>query len=180
MIFKETLLAGVWVVGMEPDHDGRGFFARSWCRDEFTRRGLAADFVQGSVSFNHRAHTLRGLHWQAAPHGEAKLVRCTRGRLFDVAVDVRPGSPTFAEWYAIELDADNRLALYIPEGVAHGFQTLEDATEVLYQISGYHHPESFRGIRWDDPRVAVAWPPAEGRIVSERDRTLPTLAEDAC
>ena len=175
MIFHETLLAGAFVVEMEPKADKRGFFARAWCKREFAERGLVADLAQASVSFNPAAHTLRGLHYQAAPHGEAKLVRCTRGSLYDVIFDLDS-----RRWFGVELSAENRLALYIPEGMAHGFQTLEDDTEVLYQISEFHHPECARGLRWNDPRIGVAWPPAPKRIVSRRDNALPLLGEDPC
>ena len=177
MIFHETPLAGAFVVEMEPHADNRGFFVRAWCRREFAERGLVADLAQANVSFNPAAHTLRGLHWQAAPHGEAILVRCTRGSLYDVIVDLGEGS---GRWFGVELSADNRLALYIPEGMAHGFQTLEDDTEVLYQMSEFHHPESARGVRWNDPEIGIAWPPAPKRIVSRRDNALPFLGEGPC
>ena len=180
MIFRETPLNGAFIVEMEQNADERGFFARSWCRREFSEHGLDADLAQCSVSFNRAAHTLRGLHYQAAPHAEAKLVRCTRGSLFDVIADVRPDSPTRGRWFGIGLSAGNRLALYIPEGVAHGFQTLEKDTEVLYQISAYYHPECARGIRWNDPDVGIAWPPAAERVISERDAALPLMGDGPC
>jgi dTDP-4-dehydrorhamnose 3,5-epimerase len=176
MIFRETPLAGVWIVEPEPATDERGFFARTWCAREFAARGLDARLAQCSVSWNHARGIVRGLHYQVAPHAEAKLVRCTRGAIHDVALDVRRGSPTFGRWVAAELTADNRRMLYLPEGVAHGFQTLADATEVFYQISEFHHPESARGVRWDDPACAIEWP-LRPVIVSPRDAALPSLVD---
>lgn len=176
MIFTETALPGAWVVEPEPVHDERGFFARTFDRDAFATRGLCTAFAQCSVSYNHRAGTLRGLHFQAAPHEEAKLVRCTAGAVFDVIVDLRPGSATRGRWAAVELSAENRRALYIPEGFAHGFQSLADGSELFYQISVPYRPESARGVRWDDPAFAIAWPEAERRIVSARDRSYPDFS----
>jgi dTDP-4-dehydrorhamnose 3,5-epimerase len=176
VIFTETELAGVWRVEVERHEDERGFFARTFDADEFAARGLATRFPQCSVSFNARVGTLRGMHYQAAPHQEAKLVRCTAGAVYDVALDLRPGSPTWGRWTAAELSAANRAALYVPEGCAHGFQTLAEATEVFYQISAAHHPASARGVRWDDPAFAVAWPDAERRVISARDRAYPDFA----
>lgn len=170
MIFKNAILEGVFEVESEEYADERGFFARTWCREEFRTQGLNSELAQCSISFNHRRGTLRGMHYQIAPHAEAKLVRCTRGSLFDVALDLRPGSPTFGRWAAAELTADNRRAFYIPEGCAHGFLTLEDNTEVFYQISEFYHPGSARGVRWNDPAFRIAWP-AEIAVISERDRT---------
>jgi dTDP-4-dehydrorhamnose 3,5-epimerase len=172
VIFRETAVAGVWIVDPEPHTDERGFFARTWCAREFAERGLSARFVQASVSHNPRRGTLRGLHYQAAPHAEAKLVRCTRGAVYDVALDLRPGSPTYRRHVAVVLDARSHRALYIPEGCAHGFQTLEDDTDVLYQMSAFHAPEAARGVRWDDPAFAIPWPAAE-RLISARDRAYP-------
>ncbi|MBE0656968.1 MAG: dTDP-4-dehydrorhamnose 3,5-epimerase [Bryobacteraceae bacterium] len=172
MIFKSTSLQGVFEVEVEPHADERGSFARTWCREDFRMQGLNSELAQCSVSFNHRRGTLRGMHYQAAPHGEAKLVRCTRGSVYDVALDLRPDSPTFLRWAATELTADNRRAFYIPEGCAHGFLTLEDNSEVFYQISEFHHPEFARGLRWNDPAFGIAWP-AEVTVISERDRTYP-------
>lgn len=173
MQFVETKIAGVWVI--EPDRfaDDRGHFARTFCREEFAARGLVTDVAQCSVSFNARAGTLRGMHWQAAPHGETKLVRCTRGAVYDVAVDLRAGSPTFKQWVAVDLSAENGRALYIPDGCAHGFQTRADASEVFYQISTPYVPEAGRGARWDDPAFAIDWPDVGARIISARDRAYP-------
>jgi dTDP-4-dehydrorhamnose 3,5-epimerase len=172
MIFTETDLRGALIVELEKHEDERGFFARTWCRREFEARGLNTDMAQCSLSFNPLQGTLRGMHFQVKPHEEVKLVRCTRGSLFDAIVDLRVDSPTYRKHLGVVLTADNRRTLYVPEGFAHGFLTLEDATEVFYQISEYYDPASQRGIRWDDPAVAIAWP-AEPRLISERDRSYP-------
>ena len=177
MIFTETALAGAWIVEPERLEDERGFFARTFCAREFARRGLAPDMAQCSTSFNRRKGTLRGLHYQAEPHAEEKLVRVTMGAIFDVIVDLRDESPSFGRWFGTILSAENRRMLYIPKGFAHGFQTLADDSEVFYQISTFYDPASSRGIRWDDPELAVAWPNPQGAIVSARDRALPRLAE---
>jgi len=176
VIFLETSVDGVWIVEPERHADARGFFARTWCATEFARHGLSPRFVQASISHTPQRGTLRGLHYQVAPHAEAKLVRCTRGAIYDVAVDLRPDSPTFRRHAAVVLDADNRFALYIPEGCAHGFQTLTDDTEVLYQMSALYVPEAARGVRWDDPAFAIPWPPAD-RIIADRDRQYPDFSD---
>jgi dTDP-4-dehydrorhamnose 3,5-epimerase len=167
---------GVWLVQLEPVEDERGFFARAWDPDEFLANGLDPSLVQVSLSYSERRGTLRGLHYQVAPFEEAKLVRCTAGRAFDVAVDVRDGSATRGGWAGVELSAENRLALYVPPGFAHGVQTLVDGTEILYQISARYSPEHSRGIRWNDPEVGVQWP-IRDPILSPRDREHPILAE---
>ena len=172
MIFRETPLAGAWVLEPERFEDERGFFARTWCRRDFEARGLDPGIAQCSVSWNHRRGTLRGLHLQIAPHEEVKLVRVTRGAVWDVIVDLRPESPTFKCHFGITLSAENRHELYIPKGMAHGFQTLEDGTEVFYQISEFYAPDSARGYRWDDPAFAIPWPEPV-TVMSEKDRTLP-------
>jgi dTDP-4-dehydrorhamnose 3,5-epimerase len=172
MKFLPTRLPGVWIVDLEKHGDNRGFFARSWCRREFEEHGLNPNLVQCSVSFNLKKGTLRGMHYQVTPHEEAKLVRCTRGSICDVAVDLRPTSPAFGKWTAEELTADNGRALYIPGGFAHGFQTLSDSTEVFYQMSEFYHPESARGVRWNDPTFGIIWP-IPNPIISERDKNLP-------
>jgi dTDP-4-dehydrorhamnose 3,5-epimerase len=172
MIFSETRLPGVIVVELERHCDERGFFARTWCRREFESRGLISQIAQCSVSLNRQKGTLRGLHYQENPHPEAKFVRCIRGALYDVALDLRPQSSTYLQWFGIELTEMEGRALYIPEGCAHGFLTLEDQTEVFYQISEFFHPELSRGVRWNDPAFSIAWP-AEPTIMSERDRTYP-------
>jgi dTDP-4-dehydrorhamnose 3,5-epimerase len=172
VIFSETALPGAWVVEPERLEDERGFFARSWCEREFGQRGLATRLVQCNVSFNKRRGTLRGMHYQAAPHQEAKLIRCTRGAIHDVIIDLRSDSPTFRRHVAVVLDADSRRMLYVPEGMAHGFQTLEDDTEVFYQMSEFYAPDHARGVRWDDPAFGIRWPEAE-RTISARDRSYP-------
>ena len=173
MRFTATKLQGVFVIDLEHIEDERGFFARSFCAKAFAEHGLNSRIVQCSVSFSRRQGTLRGLHWQAAPHLEAKIVRVTRGAIFDVALDLRPDSPTFKQHVAVELTAENRRMLYVPEHCAHGFQTLEDNTEVFYQMSEFHWPESARGVRWNDPAFGINWPSVERRILSERDANAP-------
>lgn len=172
MIFKETPLPGAFVLETRRFQDERGFFARTFSVDEFAAHGLDTDVVQCSVSFNHRRGTLRGLHFQDAPCEETKLVRCTRGAIWDVIVDIRPGSPTRGRHFAVVLSADERNALYIPKGMAHGFLSLEDSTEIFYQISERYSPEHSRGYRWDDPTFAIPWP-EPATVISDRDRDLP-------
>ena len=174
MIFTETPLAGAFVIQIERVSDERGSFARTFDAEEWRSRGLNPEVAQCSVSFNARNGTLRGMHYQADPWAECKLVRCTRGAIYDVIVDLRSGSPTFARWFGVELTEENDRLLYIPEGLAHGFQTLADATEVSYQISQVYVPEAARGVRWDDPEFAIEWPALEGeRVISARDRSYP-------
>ncbi len=175
MIFTPSTLEGVWQIDLDLHTDLRGHFARSFCAEEFAAHGLPRGFVQCNVSFNARVGTLRGLHWQAEPHPEGKLVRCTRGAIFDVAVDLRPGSPTRHRWVGAELTAENGRALFIPEGFAHGFQTLADATEVFYQMTEAYHRDLARGARWDDPAFGISWPLPDP-IISERDLTYPPVA----
>jgi dTDP-4-dehydrorhamnose 3,5-epimerase len=176
MNFTETEIPGVLVVESEPHGDERGSFVRIFDTTEFAGRGLEAQPMQWSLSSNTRAGTLRGMHYQAEPHAEAKLVRCVRGALYDVALDLRADSPTFKRWFALELRAGDARALYIPEGLAHGFQTLEDDTEVLYAISAPYEASASRGVRWDDPAFAIDWPDAASRVISERDRTWPDFS----
>ena len=175
MIFSETALAGAWIVEPERLEDERGFFARSWCRREFEARGLNPDVAQCNVSFNKRRGTLRGLHYQAEPYREAKLIRCTRGAVHDVILDLRPGSTTFLRHVAVILDAESRRMLYVPEGLAHGFQTLEDDTEVFYQMSAFYSPDHARGVRWNDPAFGIRWPDDDPTI-SSRDRGYPDFS----
>jgi dTDP-4-dehydrorhamnose 3,5-epimerase len=172
MTFRETNVAGAFEIRIEPLADERGFFARSWCQKEFEEHGLNPRLVQSSVSFNKRKGTLRGLHYQAAPHAEAKVIRCTAGALYDVVLDLRPQSRSFKKWFAAELSAENHHMLYIPEGCAHGFLTLEDNAEILYQMSEFYHPESARGVRWNDPAFQIDWPNTV-EVISDRDRTYP-------
>jgi dTDP-4-dehydrorhamnose 3,5-epimerase len=178
MNFKETRLRGVFEIAITPHEDERGFFARSYCWREFEEHGLDPRVVQCNVSHNRERGTLRGMHYQEAPSPEAKLIRCVRGAVYDVAVDIRPHSATFREWIAVELKAERGKAstmLYLPEGVAHGFLTLEDDTEVFYQMSEFYAPDVARGFRWNDPAFSVDWP-APVRVISERDRTYPDFA----
>lgn len=171
VIFTETPLKGVWLIEPELKRDERGFFARTWCRREFAAHGLNPRLAQCSISFNAKKGTLRGLHYQAAPYEEAKLVACIRGAIYDVVVDLRPNSPTYCRWLAVELgDADYRM-LYVPEGCAHGFQTLAGDTVVYYQISEFYRPEYARGVRWNDPAFGIKWPGGE-RIISPRDQSF--------
>lgn len=172
MIFLDTAIPGVFVLETEPMVDERGLFARVYCAEEFARRELCTTYAQCSVSCNTSAGSLRGMHYQAAPHGEVKLVRCTAGVIFDVVLDLREDSPAFLRWEAVVLSAENRRQLYIPEGVAHGFQTMADETEVFYQISTPFRPEAARGVRWDDPAFGISWPDAPS-VISERDRSFP-------
>ena len=174
MIFTESSLRGAFTIDMVRAQDERGFFARSFDAEEFTARGLPGEMPQSSVSYNLYKGTLRGLHYQAPPHGEDKLVRCTAGAVFDVIVDLRSGSPTQRRWFGTELTADNRRAIFIPKGFAHGFITLRDDTEVLYMISVPYAPGSERGVRWDDPALAIRWP-IEPVVISARDAALPLL-----
>lgn len=174
MQFDETALPGAWVVELERITDERGWFARSFDREEFQARGMIPDVVQCNVSFNARRGTLRGMHLQAEPHGEPKLVRCVRGSIFDVAIDLREDEPTFCRWVGVELSAANGLALYIPAGMAHGFQTLDDECEVLYQMGAAYVPEAAGGVRWDDPAFGIDWPHApEGRTIAQKDLDYP-------
>jgi dTDP-4-dehydrorhamnose 3,5-epimerase len=174
MRFIETPLPGAWLVEPEKLDDERGWFARTFDAQEFEARGLNPVVAQCNASFNAMSGTLRGMHYQAEPHGESKLVRCVRGTIFDVAVDVRPGSPTCRRWHGVELSAENGTAFYIPAGFAHGFQTLTDGCEVLYQMGHVYVPEAARGVRWDDPAFGIRWPAVEGgRRISERDASYP-------
>jgi len=175
MIFEATPLAGAVLITPEPARDERGEFARLYCAETFAAQGLNPHLDQISYSFNQRKGTLRGLHLQRPPHGETKLVRVTAGAIFDVIVDVRAGSPTFGRWHGVELNAADRRQLYIPVGFAHGFQTLTDATEILYLISPAYAPGSQDNLRWNDPDLAITWPDPDGAIMSERDRSLGTL-----
>ncbi len=178
MKFVPTPLDGAFVVEPELISDDRGFFARSFCQNEFRAHGLDPAAVQCNISFNSKRGTLRGLHFQAKPHEEAKLVRCTRGAIWDVIVDLREDSPTRYRWFSAELSADNHQALFVPAGFAHGFQTLVDDSEVLYQMSEFYHPESARGLRWDDPAIGISWPCSDP-VLSPRDRSYPLLANVA-
>jgi len=173
MRFTKTKIPGVVVIDLDLREDARGFFARTFCREEFRAHGLVDHIEQSSISFNLRRGTVRGLHYQIGPHEETKVIACIEGRVFDVALDVRRSSPTFGTWFDVELSTESRRMVYLPAGIAHGLQTLEDRSTVLYQISAPFHPEAARGIRWDDPSVGVAWPISDGIIMSDQDRAWP-------
>ncbi|MGF1453004.1 MAG: dTDP-4-dehydrorhamnose 3,5-epimerase [Opitutales bacterium] len=172
MLFHELPLLGAYRLELDKKGDERGFFARAFCQREFAEHGLNANLAQANVSFSAQVGTLRGLHYQLPPHAENKIVRCTRGRLWDVLVDIRPDSPTFGQWHGEELTPDNRTILYVPEGFAHGFITLEPDTEIFYLVTAFYAPEHERGIRWNDPKFAIEWP-REPAVLSNRDQQHP-------
>lgn len=172
MRFTETQIQGAYIIDPERIEDERGFFARSWDRHEFETRGLNSSLAQCNISYNTRRGTLRGMHYQADPHQETKLVRCTAGAIYDVIIDLRPSSPTLRQWLAIELSAANRRMLYIPPGCAHGFQTLEDHSEVFYQMAEFYAPSYARGVRWNDPAFEIVWPEAP-QMIADRDQAYP-------
>jgi dTDP-4-dehydrorhamnose 3,5-epimerase len=174
MKFNETKLPGVFEIHLEPMPDQRGYFARAWCRKEFETHGLNSNIAQCNTSFNLKKGTLRGMHYQQEPNAEVKLVRCTRGSIFDVVLDLRPTSRTFKNWISLVLSSSSQSMIYIPEGCAHGFLTMEDNTEVFYQMSEFHSAESARGVRWDDPAFKIQWP-QEVAVISARDRTYPNF-----
>lgn len=176
MIFTETKLTGVFIVELERYEDERGFFAQSWTQRDFAARGLDSRLVECNISYNKKRGTLRGMHFQLAPYSQGKLVRCTAGAIYDVAIDLRPGSPTFKEWTAVELTAENRIMLFVPGGFAHGYQTLVDHAEVLYQATNVYAPEYAGGVCWDDPAFNICWPDVGERTINERDRTFPPFA----
>lgn len=173
MIFTETKLRGVYVLEPRRFEDERGFFAPSFSAKEFAARGMASKFVENNISYSANRGTIRGMHYQAAPYGQAKLVRCTRGAVYDVAVDLRRDSPTFREWVGVELTAESRSMLYLPGDCGHGFQTLADDTEVFYMVSEIYVPESGTGFRWDDPAFQIEWPETQERILLKRDQDYP-------
>jgi dTDP-4-dehydrorhamnose 3,5-epimerase len=177
VIFAPTIIPGCMRVRPEPIADSRGLFARTFCEDEFARAGIPFRALQCAATYSEKAFTLRGMHWQAAPSREGKLVRVTRGRIFDVAVDLRPDSPAYLRWVGVELDAEGREALHIPPGCAHGLLTLEAGTEVFYQMSDVHRPDLARGARWNDPRFAIAWP-REPEMILPRDAEYPDYAPE--
>lgn len=172
MIFVQTILPGVYEIELELKHDERGFFARTWCQQEFEHHGLSPRTVQCSISFNQKRGTLRGIHFQEEPHAEDKLIRCTRGAVYDVVLDLRPESRTYKKWIGVTLSGQNYRMVYVPKRCAHGFVTLEDCTEVLYQMSEFYSPDSARGVRWNDPVFQINWP-EQPRVISARDRSYP-------
>jgi dTDP-4-dehydrorhamnose 3,5-epimerase len=179
MIFTAGRLGGAFLIDVERHEDERGFLARTFCEEEFAEQGLPMRIVQSSTIQSPRRHTLRGLHYQEPPHAEIKLVRCTAGSIFLVMVDLRPGSPTRNEWLGAELSAQNGRLAYVPKGFAQGYQTFVSDTEVLYQMSHHYVPDAARGVRWDDPALGIDWPPADERLISERDRAWPDLPSRA-
>lgn len=172
MIFIETKLKGAYLIEIEKLEDVRGFFARTWCRKEFEEHDLNSQLVQANVSFSKRKGTLRGMHYQVAPYEESKLVRCTSGAIFDVIIDLRQDSPTYKQWLGVELTSENYKMLYVPENFAHGFQTLKDNTEVIYQVSQFYSPESERGIRYNDPAFGIKWS-IDVQVISDKDKSCP-------
>ncbi|GJL56746.1 MAG: dTDP-4-dehydrorhamnose 3,5-epimerase [Nitrospirales bacterium] len=175
MIFKETHLKDALIVSIEKREDPRGFFARAWCSRELEGHGLRTNFVQANISQNHKKGTLRGMHYQLAPHEEVKLVRCTRGAIYDAIIDLRPDSPTYKHWVGVELTAESRDMLYVPEGFGHGFQVLQDDSEVFYEVTQFYHPEAERGVRYDDSSFGITWP-LQVTEISEKDNGWPKFS----
>jgi dTDP-4-dehydrorhamnose 3,5-epimerase len=175
MIFTETELPGAYVIDLEPIEDARGFFARAWCEREFAEHGLETRVAQCNLSSNSHKGTLRGMHFQVAPHDEVKVIRCIRGALYDVIVDLRADSPGFRRWVGVELTQDNRRMLYVPRGFAHGFQTLVDDTETFYMVSDFYTPGAEGGVRWDDPAFGIAWPLGPPTVISDKDASWPAF-----
>lgn len=176
MIFKETNLKGAFVIELEKREDERGFFARTWCKKEFEANGLETGLVQANLSLSRKAGTLRGMHYQAAPYEETKLVKCTNGALYDVIIDLRPNSPTYRQWFAVELTENNYKMLYVPKGFAHGFQTLVDNVAVFYLVTQFYSPSAERCVRWNDPQFGINWPDVNIRTISEKDKNWPDYA----
>ena len=173
MIFQETKLKGAFIIELEKHKDERGYFSRAWCQKEFTAHGLNPNMVQANVAFSLKKGTLRGMHYQAEPYQEAKLVRCVRGKVFDVIIDLRPNSVTYRQWFGVELTPGNQTMLYVPEGFAHGYQTLLDNTEVFYLVSQFYTPDSERGVRWNDSAFGIDWPKTTDLIISKKDQSWP-------
>lgn len=177
MKFIETGIEGAWLIELDRIEDERGFFARAWSREEFGARGIGPDFVQSNLSLSHSKGTIRGLHYQREPHAEGKFIRCIRGAIFDVILDLREDSPTRHQWVGFEISAANYRAVYIPPGCAHGFQTLEDSSEAFYMTSAPYCREAEGGVRWDDPRFGIRWPLAENPVLSDKDRSWPDFEQ---
>lgn len=175
MLFRELPLAGAYVLELELLRDERGFFARAFSEREFADRGLCSSFVQSAIAYNERRGTLRGMHYQASPHAEVKLVRCTSGTVYDVLVDLRSNSPSYRQWTGVELSATNRHTVYVPEGIAHGYVTMTDDAELVYHMSARHVPESARGVRWNDPAFAISWP-MKPSVIAARDADYPDVS----
>ncbi len=177
MIFTHAPIPGAFILDIEPNRDNRGFFARTVCQQQFIENGANANFVQQSISHNIKCGIIRGLHWQATPYEEEKLVRVTTGAIFDVIVDLRLDSHMYGQWYSVLLSSDNHRSIYIPKGVAHGFQTLSAQTEILYEMTTQYRPEFTKGLRWDDPSLHITWPDPGGAILSKSDLALPLLRD---
>lgn len=177
MIFTETKLPGAFLIDIEPIEDERGFFARVWCQEEFAEHGLQTTWAQSNLAHTKKKGTLRGLHYQVAPYQEAKLMRCIRGAIYDVIIDLRPDSSTYKQWLGVELTAQNHKTLYIPEGFAHGYQALVDDTETFYQVSQFYTPGAERGVRWNDPTFGIEWPITKNIIISGKDKNCPDFSE---
>lgn len=177
MIFTKTKLDGAYIIDIEKKEDDRGFFARTFCADEFSKNGLAVNFVQANTAFNYKKGTLRGMHFQKSPYEEDKLVRCTKGSIFDVIIDLRKDSPTFKEWFGVELSEQNRRALLVPKGFAHGYLTLEDNSEVTYLVTQFYTPNADSGVRFDDPLFNIEWPIVP-TVISEKDANHPDFKEE--
>ena len=175
MIFKETRLKGAFVLSIEKREDLRGFFARAWCARELEDHGLRSNFVQANISQNNKKGTLRGMHYQIAPHEEVKLVRCTRGAIYDAIIDLRPSSPTYKQWVGVKLTAESRDMFYVPEGFGHGFQVLQDDSEVFYEVTQFYHPDAERGFRYDDPSFGITWP-VDVTEISDKDKNWPKFS----
>jgi dTDP-4-dehydrorhamnose 3,5-epimerase len=176
MKFIPTALDGVCIIELEMINDNRGFFARSWCKEAFGQNELSNDIVQCNISFNLQCATIRGLHYQVSPHEETKIVRCIRGGIYDVVIDLRKNSPSYMSWIGVNLNSENRKMIYIPTGFAHGYQTLTSETEIYYQVDQYYNPKAEQGIRWDDPAFSIDWPISKNCIVSEKDRAWPNFS----
>ena len=173
MIFKKTKLKGVFIIELEKLQDERGYFARAWCRNEFKANGLNSNLAQANTALSLHKGTLRGMHYQVVPYEETKIIRCIRGAVFDVVIDLRPNSITYCEWFGVKLSADNHTMLYVPEGFAHGYQTLENNSEVFYLVSQFYTPDAERGVRWDDPVFDIEWPKTSDLVISEKDKNWP-------
>lgn len=179
MVFKETEIAGAFIIEIEKYSDNRGFFARGYCEKEFNEQNISFEMVQANIGFSKKKHTIRGLHYQREPHAEAKLVRCTKGALYDVIVDLRPDSSTYMQWTGVELTSNNHKMFYVPKGCAHGYQTMEDETEIFYMVSAFYAPGFEQGLRWNDPLFNIQWKETDDIIISEKDQTWPDYRDSA-
>ncbi|MCP4369004.1 MAG: dTDP-4-dehydrorhamnose 3,5-epimerase [Deltaproteobacteria bacterium] len=177
MIFKETCLTGAYTIELEEHSDERGFFARAWCKKEFMTQGLTSNIVQANFAFTINKGTIRGMHYQIAPNEEAKLMRCIKGAIYDVIIDLRPESSMYKQWFGVELSSENRKMLYVPKGFAHGYQSLTDNVETFYMVSEFYSPDSERAVRWNDPAFSIEWPITKNLTISDKDRNWPDFSE---